>query len=158
MGRFWNFFGKNYLKFNLSRGHFLQKNEISLNRDHWMGAVLMENSCLSNGPKWANVEFFWPNLPQSYRVTDTQLGTQYTGGWNFFCLISINSPTRFARRGISSECKPFVNFGIFTNQSLMYFKTFGHYFIHIGSNIFFPFKVVQYIIYMFLLSKTLKSF
>ena len=39
---------------------------------------------------------------QSDRVTllQTTKGTQNTGGQNFLCLNSINSPTRFARRGI----------------------------------------------------------
>ena len=37
---------------------------------------------------------------QSHRVTDTQGYSVY--GWvKFLCLISINSPTGFARRGIS---------------------------------------------------------
>ena len=45
---------------------------------------------------------FFPDLLatewQSHRVTDTQGYSVY--GWlNFFCLISINSPTCFARRG-----------------------------------------------------------
>ena len=40
---------------------------------------------------------------QSYRVTELQTpkGTQYMGGWNFLCMISINSPTRLACRGIT---------------------------------------------------------
>ena len=58
MGRFQKIFGQKYLKFNLSRGHFYKKNEISSNRDHWTGAVFRENWCLPNGPKWADVEFF----------------------------------------------------------------------------------------------------
>ena len=39
---------------------------------------------------------------QSYRVTELQTpkGTQFQVGEIFLCLISINSPTCFARRGI----------------------------------------------------------
>ena len=45
---------------------------------------------------------------QSHRVTESQshaTSTPYTGGWNFLCPFSINSPTRFARRGINLRLK-----------------------------------------------------
>ena len=67
IGRFWKFFGQNYLKFNLSRSHSYKKIEISSNRDHWTVAVFRENWCL---PEWADVK-------QSHRVTDTQRYSDY---------------------------------------------------------------------------------
>ena len=45
---------------------------------------------------------FW-SLLASESQRDRHPSNQYTGGWNFLCLISINSPTRFARRGIKKS-------------------------------------------------------
>ena len=43
------------------------------------------------------------NRVTDHRVTDTQ-GYPVNGWGNFLCLISINFPFRFARRGINSAC------------------------------------------------------
>ena len=47
--------------------------------------------------------------------SQTPKGTQYTGGLNFLCLISINSPTRCAHRGI-------IYFVIYLKYEYLYVK------------------------------------
>ena len=45
---------------------------------------------------------------QSDRVTDTQEYSIYGGGEIFLCLISINSPTHFAGRGITLKANVII--------------------------------------------------
>ena len=59
---------------------------------------------------------------QSHRVTELQTpkGTQHTSEWSFLCLISINSPTRFACRGIKLNSKLNAQWGVNSDQKTIY--------------------------------------
>ena len=81
MDRFWNFFGQNNLKINLSKGHFYKKKMKYLQTEASENGPFLgkTGACQTarNGPMLTFI---------GDRVTESQTlkGTQYTGVWNFF--------------------------------------------------------------------------
>ena len=55
---------------------------------------------IQNFIKSINVKYMLLLIGHQVTEWQTPKGSQHTGGWNFLCLISISSPTRFACRGI----------------------------------------------------------